>query len=67
MALRPEKCDKLARPSLARIISRVKSLISEETRLQYLKLAWEVSFENLKPSDLSDRIAVIGFRRVAVH
>jgi hypothetical protein len=53
MALRPEECYKLARPSFACIISCAKSLRSEEKRLAYIPL---VGNHNLEPFHLDGRI-----------
>jgi hypothetical protein len=57
IALRPEECDELTRPSFASIVSCVKSLSLEEKRLCYNSIIWWVlTFEDYKPADLSDRI-----------
>jgi hypothetical protein len=38
--LRPEECNKLARPSFACIVSCVESLVAEKLRLCYTPLIW---------------------------
>jgi hypothetical protein len=50
--LRPEKCEKLTRLSLAIVTLVVYSLV------------WEVSFEDLEPADLNGRVCIIGFALV---
>jgi hypothetical protein len=40
MTLRPEECNKLARPSFACIVSCVESLVAEKLRLCYTPLIW---------------------------
>jgi hypothetical protein len=61
MALRPEECNKVARPSFACIVSCVKTLSSKEKRLYYAPMLWQVAFDDLEPAQLGGRIRLLGF------
>jgi hypothetical protein len=50
MVLRPEECNKLARPSVACIVAGVESLVAEKLSLRYAPLIWYVTFDDLVPA-----------------
>jgi hypothetical protein len=56
MALRPEECNKLARPSFACSLSSAKSLVEERLRLCYAPVMWYVTFDALEPAQVGDSL-----------
>jgi hypothetical protein len=56
MALRPEECNKVSRPSFACMVSVVESFVAEKLLLSYAPLLGEVAFDDLVPAQLCGRI-----------